>query len=262
MSMNIRREVLTGQHSEPISSKNKDLIRPSAALRRITSVFLFLVVISTATPYGILNVIGIIDTPAAVALPLFHQQSTTVILAYYSLVWGGLLLIPLALLLHAILARPTTVSMTLATTCGVLAGVMLAFGAIRWPFLLPYLANTYLDPHTSEATRAAITVVYQAVDQYAGIAVGEHLSSLFIGIWSLLITIRLLRSPLFQPWIGWLGILVVGSLFISCLEPFNLNIGPALLIVLLVSRIGWALWLIILAVVLLLPNGQVVHEQA
>jgi hypothetical protein len=260
-SREMKQLLLRLQHLESLSRGNKEAAQASTVLYRITGVFLLLVVIGIAAPYGILNAIGIIDAPAAVALPLFRQQSTTVILAYYSLVWGGILLIPLALLLHVILARPATVSITIATTCGVLAGVMLAFGEIRWPFLLPYLANTYLDPHVSEATRAAITVVYQAVDQYVGIAVGEHLSFLFIGIWSLLLALRLLRSPLFQTWVGWLGILVASSLFISCLEPFDLNVGSVLLISLIVSRIGWALWLIVLAVILLLPRSQVVHEQ-
>ncbi len=264
MSMNIHRETkpLTRQHGELPGGENKELIRSNTTLYRTTGVVLLLVVISSAAPYGILSAIGIIDTPAAVALPLFHQQGAVVILAYYSLVWSGILLIPLVLLFHTILARPASVSMTIATTCGVLAGVMLALGEIRWPFLLPYLANTYLDPHASEATRAAITVVYQTVDQYAGIAVGEHLSSLFVGIWSLLLALRLRRSPLFRPWVGWLGIFVAGCLFVSCLEPFDLNVGSALLIILLVSRIGWAIWLIILAVGLLLPRRQVVHEQA
>ncbi len=257
-SMNIHRETkrlsLAQQHVESPVSEHKKLAPSGTTLYRVTGVFLLLVVIVTATPYGILNAIGIIDIPASVALPLFRQESTTVILAYYSLVWGGILLIPLALLLHIILARPTTISITIATTCGILAGVMLAFGEIRWPFLLPYLANTYLDPHASEATRAAITVVYQVVDQYLGIAIGEHLSSLFIGIWSLLLAFRLLRSPLFQPWVGWLGIFVAGSLFISCLEPFDLNVGSILLISLIVSHIGWALWLIVLALTFLLPQ--------
>lgn len=263
--MNIHKETkqlsLTQPHTELSGGENKELAKSGMALYRITGVFLLLVVISIATPYGILSAIGIIDAPAAVALPLFQQQSTTVILAYYSLVWGGILLIPLALFLHFILARPATVSITIATTCGILAGVLLALGEIRWPFLLPYLASTYLDSHASEATRSAITIVYQAVDQYAGIAIGEHLSFLFVGIWSLLLALGLLRSPLFQSWVGWLGILVASSLFVSCLEPFDLNVGSILLVSLIVSRIGWALWLIVLAVFLLLPRSQVVHEQ-
>ena len=148
-SMNIHRETkrlsLAQQHVESPVSEHKKLAPSGTTLYRVTGVFLLLVVIVTATPYGISNAIGIIDIPASVALPLFRQESTTVILAYYSLVWGGYpLLIPLALLLHIILARPTTISITIATTCGILAGVMLAFGEIFWLALPATLLSKYL----------------------------------------------------------------------------------------------------------------------
>jgi len=42
-------------------------------------------------------------------------------------------------------------------------------GFIRWPFLVPSLAYTYLDPSASEATRAAIEVTFNAFNHYAGV---------------------------------------------------------------------------------------------
>ena len=66
----------------------------------------------------------------------------------------AVLFVPLAVLVHKALAREDTPYMTLATAFGVVAGVVQFLGLVRWPFLVPYLADTYLDPASSEATRS------------------------------------------------------------------------------------------------------------
>lgn len=218
---------------------------------RIAGFLALLVLIGFVVPYGLLSAGGSIDAPAADAFRLFDQQRATVILANYGIALAGILVIPLALLLRDIVGRHAARGMAVGTNCGILAGLTLALGAMRWPFLLPRLADTYRDPHTAEATRAAIAVVYQAVDQYAGIAIGEHLAFLFVAIWTLFLGFGLRRSPIFPAWAGWFGIFVASSQFVSGIEHFDLPGGSVLMTVLIASRIGWGLWLVVLAVVLL-----------
>ncbi|CAM5611461.1 hypothetical protein MAUB1S_10381 [Mycolicibacterium aubagnense] len=80
-----------------------------------------------------------------------------------------------------------------AVALGILAGVAKAFGIVRWLFLMPGLAVAYVDPGASGATKAAIEVVYVSFNAFAG-GVGELLGvGLFAGVWTILVSIALLR---------------------------------------------------------------------
>ena len=142
------------------------------------------------------------DQPADIAFPIFRQQSATVLFSYYALAWSGLFLIATVLMLYRVLARRMIFSLIIATVCGVLGGLMQAIGDLRWPFLLPFLVNTYFNPSSSQASRASAVVVFQAVDQFAGVELSEHLYYLFIGVWTLLVGWYLLRSLRSHNWLA------------------------------------------------------------
>ena len=91
----------------------------------------------------------------------------------------------------------------LATAFGVLAAAVQFLGLIRWPYLVPYLARTFFDPSSSEATRDAVAVVFQAFHRYAGVAIGEHLGYLFTGLWTLLVGVAMTQGDVFPS--GWAG---------------------------------------------------------
>lgn len=134
---------------------------------------------------------------------------------------------------------------------------MQVIGDLRWPFLLPFLANSYLDPHTSQATRAAIAIVFQTMDQFGGILLSEHLFYLFTGAWTLLVGWYLLRSLRFPRWIAWIGILSGCALLLSSAEQFNWpGISPVLLVVAALARILWNIWLLSVAATILWPRTQ------
>ena len=54
------------------------------------------------------------------------------------------------------------------------ARLVQTLGLLRWPFLVPYLSGRYQDESASPATREALTVVFETIHQYLGVAVGEH----------------------------------------------------------------------------------------
>src|SRR5689334_24158574 len=68
--------------------------------------------------------------------------------------------------------------LVVGTAIGVLAGAVQFLGLIRWPFLVPSLADMYTDPESTQATRDGVAVVFQAFHRYAGMAIGEHLGFL------------------------------------------------------------------------------------
>ena len=220
---------------------------------RLTSILLIVSVLGFFIPFTILlAVLHFTDQPASISFSLFRQQSVVILLSYYVVALSGLLLIGAVLALYRVLVERETLTMIIATVCGILGGLMQAIGDLRWPFLLSPLATLYFDPNGNQASRSTVTAIFQTVDQFAGVILSEHLYYLFIGVWSLLVGLYLLRSMRSIRWLAWLGIMSGCGLLISSIEQFDWPvIGSALLIVVVLSRVLWSVWLLSLAVILL-----------
>ena len=172
---------------------------------------------------------------------------------------AAVMFIPLALMLHGLLARKEVHYMAVTTTIGVLAGIVQTLGLIRWVFLVPYLTRTYFDPASSQATRDATVVVFQAFNQYAGVAVGEHLGYMFTGMWTLLVALALRRTSLCDSRLAWLGIVPAIGIFAGVLEPLGFGAAVA------VNALGyilWAVWAMLVGVSLLRPKTMRLGAQA
>ena len=130
---------------------------------------------------------------------------------------------------------------------------MQAIGSLRWPFLLAVLADTYNAPHASVAARTSATLVFQAVDQLAGVALTEHLFYLLVGAWSIAVGWYLLRQVQAHParggrWVAWLGVISGAGFWLSSVEQFDVAVFAMLLLgVVVVSRVLWGVWMISLA---------------
>jgi len=191
----------------------------------------------------------ILRKPTDYILRRFNEGGTRLIATWYAFAFTGVLFIPVAILVHQTLAGEGTPYMTLATTIGVLAGLVQFFGLIRWTFLVPYLAKTYFEPDATQATRDGIAVVFQAFHRYAGVAIGEHLGYLLTSIWTALIALAITQSSLFSTWLGWIGFLPAIGIFIGLFEEAGFKAAGAINAI---SYILWSLWLIIVGIVLLL----------
>jgi hypothetical protein len=126
-------------------------------------------------------------------------------------------------------------------------------GLIRWPFLVPELARTFLDPAASEATQAAALTVFGAFHQYAGIAIGEHLGYLFTGAWTLVIAGAMLTAPVFRPWLGWAGIASALGILVGLLEPAGIALAGTINAI---AYLVWSLWLVATGIALLRLHPQ------
>ena len=191
----------------------------------------------------------ILRKPTDYILRRFNEGGTRLIATWYAFALTGVLFIPVAILVHQTLASEGTTYMLLATTVGVLAGLVQFFGLIRWTFLVPYLAKTYFEPDVTQATRDGIAVVFQAFHRYAGVAIGEHLGYLLTSIWTALIALAITQSSLFSTWLGWIGFLPAIGIFIGLFEEAGFKAAGAINAI---SYILWSLWLIIVGIVLLL----------
>jgi hypothetical protein len=226
-------------------------------LRRLTGFIVLLTPVAFNTFFTLLSVSfeypDILREPSGYVLRRFEEGGSGLVATWYGFMLTAVLFVPLAVLVYKVLAREDTPYMGLAAVFGVVAGVVQFLGLVRWPFLVPYLADTYLDPTSSEATRTAAVVTFQAFNRYAGVAVGENLGYLFTGLWTALVAQGMLHSPLFKPWLGWAGMTAALGILVGTLEPAGFE--PAANIV-TIAYILWSLWLIVAGIFLLRPTSR------
>jgi hypothetical protein len=182
----------------------------------------------------------ILRQPPEDILAKFAAGGTSLIALWYGFAMVPALFIPAAVLLRRAFPGANPL-LDLATPFAVAAGLVQLLGLVRWPFLVPELAQTFLDPASSEATQAAALTVFAAFHQYAGVAVGEHLGYLFTGVWTLVIAGVMVSSRTFRPWWGWLGIISAIGILIGMLEPAGIAIAGTINAF---AYIAWSIWLI------------------
>ena len=191
----------------------------------------------------------ILRKPTHYILSRFNAGGKRLIALWYSFALAGVLFTPIAILVHQILARDDMPYMAVATTIGVLAGLVQVLGLIRWTFVVPYLAKTYFEPDSSQATKDSISIVFQAFHRYVGVAIGEHLGYLFTSIWTAFIALAITQSPPFNAWLGWVGLIPAIGIFIGLFEESGFKAAGAINAI---SYIVWSIWLIVVGVALVL----------
>lgn len=196
----------------------------------------------------------ILREPAGYVLERFEAGGTGLVAIWYGFMLTAVLFVPLVVLVHVVLAG-VPFYLGLATAFGVIAGAVQFLGLVRWPFLVPYLAETYTDPASTGATRQAVSVVFEAFNRYAGAAVGEHLGYLFTGLWSALVAVAMLRSGMFGRfgrWLGLLGLISAAGILTGTLEFAGIAVAAD---VVTVAYILWSVWLFAFGIVLLRRGG-------
>ena len=179
--------------------------------------------------------------PAAEMLPLLLKEFVFVFSGYALYLAHAVLLVPVAVALHVALDLRGILGGT-ATAFGVLAGIAKCLGIVRWLFVMPALAAAWALPEATEAVRAAISVTFDALNAYAG-GVGELMGvGLFAGVWTVLLSITLLRRG--SALVGWFGLVAAAGLFTTL--PSVLGIENPILLTL--SGIVWQVWTAALAV--------------
>ena len=229
----------------------------NAHSRKLTGILLILTPVAFNVFFTLLSVTfeypDILREPTGYVLRHFDAGGSGLVAIWYGFMLTAVLFVPLAILVHKALARENTPYMAVATAFGVVAGVVQFLGLVRWPFLVPYLADTYLDPASSEATREAVAVVFEAFNLYAGVAVGENLGYLFTGLWTVLVAMAMFGSALpFRRWLSLLGTVSAAGILVGTLEPAGFE--PAANIV-VVGYILWSIWLALFGIFLLLPRS-------
>jgi len=230
--------------------------------RVLTAALLIAVPVLFMLFYGLLTMTfdypGILREPAGEILRRFAAGGPSLVLLWYGFALTPALFIPAAILLRRAFPTTSTV-LDLAVPLGVLAGMVQVVGLIRWPFLVPELARTFLDPAASEATQAAALTVFGAFHQYAGVAIGEHLGYLFTGAWTIVIAGAMLTSSVFRSWLGWAGIVSAAGILVGLLEPAGFSLAGTINAV---AYLVWSLWLVATGISMLRARPEVATDPA
>jgi hypothetical protein len=226
--------------------------------RILAGVFLVVLPISYNVLFSLLtrwfDYPDILRRPTDEILTRFAAGGSRLILTWWGFAMTAVLLTPTVVLMSATFADANSTVLALATAIGVLAALVQFLGLIRWPFAVPHLARTMADPATTSSTKDAVEVVFQTLNRYLGVAVGEHLGYLFTGFWTGLVGLAIVQSDVLVPAFGVVG-LILGPLFVICslefvgsFEARGWRIAAALVPI---TYIGWSLWLLTVGIGLL-----------
>lgn len=226
--------------------------------RILAGVFLVVLPISYNVLFSLLtrwfDYPDILRRPTDEILTRFAAGGNRLILTWWGFAMTAVLLTPTVVLMSATFADANPTVLALATAIGVLAALVQFLGLIRWPFAVPHLARTMADPATTSSTKDAVEVVFQTLNRYLGVAVGEHLGYLFTGFWTGLVGLAIVQSDVLVPAFGVVG-LILGPLFVICslefvgsFEARGWRIAAALVPI---TYIGWSLWLLTVGIGLL-----------
>ena len=189
----------------------------------------------------------ILRRPTAEVLDRFTAGGSMLILTWWAFAMSAVLLAPTAVLVSATFADADPTLLTVTTAVGLLAAVVPFLGLIRWPFAVPHLAREMTDPTSSASKKDAVDVIFQTLNRYLGVAVGEHLGYMFTGLWTVLVGIAVIQSDLLHPAFGIIGLVLaplflIGSMeFVGANEKEGWKFAGALVPI---AYIGWSLWLL------------------
>lgn len=201
-------------------------------------------------PYTLLTIFfdypDILRKNPAIILTQFHNSGTPLVLIWWVFALVGFPILCAYILLGQKLEGKSSL-VRVATYLGVISGVVQIIGLLRWVFVVPVLANTFVSSQ-SEATKEATIVVFQAIHQYGGVVLGEHLGQLFTIAWVIIMSSVFNRLRLMPKWIVWFGYIAASIYLLAQAELFA-TVIPGFPVWSLAGFIGSTLWLIWLIVV-------------
>src|SRR4051812_40740279 len=198
----------------------------------------------------------ILREPGDVVLPAFAAGGTRLVWTWFATAWTyAILLVPI-LLLPTVLGRRSDPVLRAATYVGATSVVLSLVGFLRWVFVVPLLADSYVTG--SAVTKAAVDAAWTAQHQFGGALLGEHLGQLLAIGWSVTLSVIILRTRVLPRWLGAAG-LVVSALYLSGQGDVLATAVPGFPVWDLGGFIGsttWGLWVAVLGVMVLLRSPR------
>lgn len=226
---------------------------------RTLTLLLALEAMLVTVPFFILQSVfefpDILRQPADYALKLFVQHESVIVPTYYFFLLSALTAIPLSIALVRFFTSNKAASKGnfALLSLGTATAVFQAIGFSRWVFTVPMIAHAYFAPNASESSKQALALMYDTLNRYLGMTVGEHLGFLSMGAWTIVLAWQFgkvggasERVSRILVWTGYAtGVLTV----LSAGEHFGGGSAPLFAVLNIIANTVWIFWLIALAVV-------------
>jgi hypothetical protein len=194
----------------------------------------------------------ILREPAGVVLPAVAAGGTSLVWTWFATGWTYAILAVPILLLPAVLGRRQDQALRVATLVGAASVLLCLIGFLRWVFVVPPLARSYVAGDST--AQAAVDAAWTAQHQFGGALLGEHLGQLLVIGWSVTVSLIILRSRVLPRWLGVAGLTVSviyllnqGDILATAVPGF-----PVWDLAGLLGSTGWGLWVAALGATLLL----------
>ena len=230
--------------------------------RLATGILFILGAILVNIPYTLLimnfDYPDVLRKPAGEILERFAAGGSSLVWTWLVFAWVGLPLLFAILLLPKVLNDESPLGL-LAMFFGAVGAFAQMVGLLRWPFVVPILARLYTDPQATVATQDAVVAVFQAIHQYGGVVLGEHIGQIFSILWMVLMSLSLLKNKLFPRWFPLAGItasivyaLAQGELLATAIPGFPVWDAAGL-----VGSLIWLAWMLALGILLLRMKKEI-----
>jgi hypothetical protein len=219
---------------------------------KIIGLLLIIGAILLFVPYTILAILfdypQILRNDTGLILTAFNNGGTPLIIVWWLFAIVGLPILGAYVLIGQKLENKLNF-IRLATTLAVISAIVQIIGLMRWTFVVPILAKTYVSTQ-NETVKEICKIVFQAVHQYGGVVLGEHIGQLFTIAWVVMITSAFKILKLMPPWIIWLGYISAFIYLIAQAELFATVIPnfPVWDLAGLIGSTLWLIWMILIGV--------------
>ena len=208
--------------------------------------------IGVLIPYTILTVTfeypDILRQNTGTILTKFHRGGSSFILTWWAFAILGLPLLIAYILIGQEFENKLSFIKWI-TTFGIISGIVQIIALLRWVFVVPVIANSYISAD-DDATKTAAILSFQTVHQFGGVLLGEHVGQLFTIIWTVMISYAFMKLNIFSKWISWLGIIAAAIYLLAQAELFA-TVIPGFPVWDMAGFIGstlWLIWLIIIGI--------------
>lgn len=233
---------------------------------RTLALFLTLEAILVTVPFFILQSVfefpDILRQPADYALKLFVQRESVIVPTYYFFLLSALFAIPLTIALVRFFASNEAASKgnSALLSLGTATAIFQAIGFSRWVFTIPMIAHVYFTPNTSEASKQTLALIYDTLNRYLGLTVGEHLGFLSMGAWTIVLAWQFgaanIASMGLTRIVVWTGYATGVLTILSAGEHFGGGSAPFFAVLNIIANTVWIFWLVALAIIIIRqPNA-------
>ena len=193
--------------------------------------------------------------PGVLLSKLYETRHIVPYLYYVGIGCAGICIIFFtALFSHILKNEGEEVFSSLAKICGIITGILLYAGIIRYSILFPRLA---VLRESGAVNRETIDLIFYSMNSYIGDSIAEHVQFTFTSFMLLFFGISNLKTRVIPKWISYIGIFLTFILVIGNLEQFGFDFAFRF------NRIGGdmiAVWLIITGILLLFKKPALQNE--